>query len=70
MGFAIYTRAGVYSSVIWPLGKEKVASQRSVKTASAIPLEPATILDSMLPTHRLGLGFDQIYLNHYTLAIE
>jgi uncharacterized protein DUF6602 len=29
-----------------------------------------TILDSMLPTHRLGLGFDQIYLNHYALAIE
>jgi hypothetical protein len=24
----------------------------------------------MLPTHRLGLGFDQIYLNHYALAIE
>lgn len=27
-------------------------------------------LDSMLPIHRLGLGFDQIYLNHYALAVE
>ena len=30
---------------------------------------PAT-LDSMLPIERLGLGFDQVYLNHYALAIE
>ncbi len=28
------------------------------------------ILDSMLPAHRIGLGFDQIYLHHYQLALE
>jgi hypothetical protein len=30
---------------------------------------PAT-LDSMLSADRIGLGFDQIYLNHYALDVE
>ena len=29
-----------------------------------------TTLDSMLPVHRNGLGFDQLYLGHYALAVE
>jgi hypothetical protein len=30
---------------------------------------PAT-LDSMLPLDRIGIGFDQIYLEHYHLSVE